>query len=247
MAGMSFNAARNPSMQAPANFYSGGLSGMGASNKSMQAPPSAVNITSPDVQEGKPKNKFLEMFNPSTQGGQIGIGLASELAGQVFGPKSPKLPDFSSLPSYQRMNTLSQQRPTGMDPNLEAAINRNLDQQFEGEMRNLRNIYKNARPGTDYTTDSAYQRDLAQLQNKQALSRADAMANATNESIQTQLMATDQEMQQLSQLAEMDISQIMLQLGMDSEEANQFKQTFSNIGSMFLQKGLGFDQFQAGV
>lgn len=179
---------------------------------------------------------IMNLFNPSTPTGKTGLGLGISALGNFIGPKSPKMPNLNELPSYQAMQRFSS-NPTPVDPSIADSINRGLSINDEEETRRIRDIYKNARPGTDYTTDSAYQRDIANLQRNQGLRRSDALANV-------QLQSNQQQMERLSQIANMDIYNIMAKLGMDAQEAEDFKRSFSNVGSMFLQSGLGLNSFQ---
>ena len=169
-----------------------------------------------------------DMFNPMTSKGQIGAGIGANVLGQFLSPKVSQ-PDFGQSSNYQALN---QFKGATLPPNVEALINRNVDIQNRQEMKRLTDTYKNVRPGSDLTVDSTYQRDLAELERRQTLNRSDAQAQALGQFNQ-------QEISRLSELAQADIFEIMAKTGMEAEEANNFKQTFSNIGSMFLQKGLG--------
>jgi len=186
------------------------------------------------------KTNFLDtIFSGGKENGLLGMGL--NLIGEFAGPKVGKVPDMSSIPSVQAMKNFNVRETQPLSPDVEGSINRSVDIEHAAQTKRLRDIYKNARPGTDYTTDSAYQRDLANLERSQTLNRSDAMANASMENMRIQLGANEQEMAKLSELAQLDIGTIMANLGMDAEEANSFKEMFSNLGQPFLQKGLGLD------
>ena len=175
----------------------------------------------------KKSGSFMDMFqNPLLQG----LGIMG--AGNFIGG-SPKLPSFNTpeVEAYKNFHA------GGISPEAEASINRTVDINQDQQMKNLRDTYKNVRPGTDYTTDSAYQMDLANLQRKQTLDRSDAIANAS-------LGFSQQEMQKASELAQLSIGEIMLRTGMEAEEASQIKQMFGNVGSMFMTKGLFPDAFK---
>lgn len=171
-------------------------------------------------------DKMFKGTNPQ----QMALGMGVNALGQFMAPKT-KSPNFNESPNVQALSQFQYDKLPG---NAEAAINRNLDIQFEDQMKNLRNVYKNVRPGTDYTTDSAYQRDLANLQRNQTLNRADALAGP-------QLQYAQADQQRLMELANTDIAQIMMETGMSSQEAEQFKQSFSNIGTSLIDKGMGKD------
>lgn len=173
-------------------------------------------------------NWLSKMFGKDTNVPQMAAGAGINALGQFMAPKV-KTPNFNSSPALQQLSNFEYNKLPG---NAEEAINRNLDIQFDSELRNLRNVYKNVRPGTDYTTDSAYQRDLANLQRQQTLNRADALAGP-------QLQYAQADQQRLQALAEADISQIMLETGMSAQEAEQFKQSFSNVGNMMMRDATG--------
>src|SRR3990167_4045153 len=214
------------------------FSGFKAPISTQAMSPRQYQVTQPQAQ-GSMGNIFGGLFNPSTQKGQMGLGLASNLLGQFAGPKTPKMPDIGNIPSVQAMRQFNPTSFKPLDPNLESAVNRGLDIEHEQQKKNLRDIYKTARPGTDYTTDSAYQRDLANLQRNQSLSRADALAGANSNWMRTQIGANEQEFSRLQQLANYDIESIMTKLGLDYAGAQKFKDTFSEIGDEFLSRGLG--------
>ena len=160
--------------------------------------------------------------------GRTGAGFLTQLFGQKAAPKVER-PDFSSVPSVQNYRNFS---GATLPTNVEGAINRSVDIQHEQENRRLRDVYKNARPGTDYLTDSAYQRDLANLERRQTLNRSDAQAMALSQFNQ-------QELEHLGSVADLDIGEIMYKLNLDAQEAEDFKNTFSKYGSMMVSSGLG--------
>jgi len=192
-----------------------------------------VETTPAQKSGGFGKSLLDTIFGEDANKGQIGAGILSNFAGQAFAPKV-NMPDIGGLQSVQNLRNFNN---SSLPKGVEDSINRSVDIQHREELKRLQDVYRNARPGTDYTTDSTYQRDLAELERKQTLNRADAQANAL-------LQFNQQEINHLSELAQQDIYTIMIKLGMDAQEAENFKQTFSNVGSMFLQSGLGLNQFK---
>ena len=85
---------------------------------------------------------------------------------------------------------------------------------------------------------------MAELQDSQGKRRVDSLAKYRFEFLGKQLQLSELELRQMSELAQMDISQIMLQLGIDAEAANDFKQTFGNLGQTMVSSGLGLNQPQ---
>ena len=234
-----FSGAKSPSMQPAYGASRGGASLAQsfqnmlpmAGNAGRMGPDGGGLGANPAQKTGGLGKSIMDLF--SGNGGQIAAGLAIPALGQAFAPKV-NTPDIGSLQSVQNLRNY---KNSSLPPGVEDSINRSTAINEEQQMRQLRDVYKNARPGTDYTTDSAYQRDLANLQRNQTLNRADAQANAL-------LQFNQQELSHLSELAQTDIYNIMIKLGMDAQEAEQFKQTYSNVGSMFLQSGLGLNNFK---
>ena len=199
--------------------------------------PSTSSVSIPGFSSnssGKKKSGFLDNLFPG--GSAQGIaGLAAPLLGNIFAPKSPSAPNLNSLSSVQALQNF---RPgNSVSPEYQDMIQRNTGKLRETKVRELQQLYHNARPGTDYLSDSAYQRDLANLDKG-------IQDNMADELTQAESTFSQQEQDRLSQLAQMDIYSIMAQTGMEAQEAEQFKEMFSNVGSMFLTnatKKPGFD------
>ena len=197
----------------------GGSQRMGAMTSPVSAGAGIANQSNPD----KPKNWMDDLF----PGGQTqGIaGLAAPLMGDLFAPKSPNIPDINSLSSVQALQGFKPGNSTS--PEYQQMIQRNVGQLREQKVRELQALYHNARPGTDYLTDSNYQRDLALLD--QGIQN-----NLTDELTKAEATFSSQEQERLSQIANMDIYSIIMQTGLDAQEAQQFKEMFSNVGNTFL-------------
>jgi len=58
--------------------------------------------------------------------------------------------------------------------------------------------------------------------------------NLTDELAKAEGQFSQQEQQRLSELAQMDIYKIMADTGLSAQEAQQFKEMFSNVGNTFL-------------
>lgn len=182
-----------------------------------------TGATAPET-SGKKGGGILDQLFPG--GGAQGVaGLAAPLLGDIFAPKSPSIPDFNSLGSVQAMQNF---RPgNSVSPEYQTMIQNNVKQLREQKVRELQALYHNARPGTDYLTDTNYQRDLALLDQG-------IQDNLTDELAKAEGTFSAQEQQRLSELAQMDIYRIMAETGMEAQEAQQFKEMFGNIGNMFL-------------
>jgi len=210
------------------NMFSMPLIGaLGQSNPASSMPVGlGTGVSGGDMDEttDKKKKNIWEQFFPG--GTTQGIaGLAAPLLGDMFSPKSPQIPDMSSLSSVQAMQNF---RPgNSVSPEYQDMIQRNVQQLREQKVRELQALYHSARPGTDYLTDTNYQRDLALLDQGIQDNLADELTRA-------EATFSSQEQERLSQLAQMDIYSIMAQTGLEAQEAQQFKEMFSNIGNTFL-------------
>ena len=181
--------------------------------------PGFENDTNPNK-----KNDWLSQLFPGGTASGI-AGLAAPMLGNMFAPKTPDIPDFGGLSSVQAMQNF---RPgNSVSPEYQKMIQNNVSQLREQKVRELQALYHNARPGTDYLTDTNYQRDLALLDQG-------VQDNLTDELAKAEGTFSAQEQDRLSQLAQMDIYSIMAQTGMKSQEAQQFKEMFSNVGNAFL-------------
>lgn len=165
--------------------------------------------------------------------GLAGLGIMG--LGQLLSPKV-QAPDFGNMQSVQNLQNWNSSASHPLDPNVAKSIQDSANIQNEQQLRNLRDTYKNARPGTDYTTDSAYQRDLANLNHQMSQNTSDAMANA-------QLSSNQQNLGNMTNLAGLDVGKAMTQYGQQAAQKQNFNQGFGNIGSMFLQKGLGMPNY----
>lgn len=182
---------------------------------------------------------LMSMFGGGGQSqmnpGMMGLGLGAMGLGQMMN-KPVKMPDFNQNPAVQSLNNWQNQANHPMDPNVAQAMQNTLNIQNEQQLRNLRDVYKNLRPGTDYTTDSNYQRDLGNLNRSMAMQGADAMAGQ-------QFNSNQQQLGNLSNMANLQVGGQMGQAAMDAARRQQQNQIFGNIGSMFLQSGLGMPNF----
>ena len=119
-----------------------------------------------------------------------------------------------------------------MPPGAEDMIKRSHEQVAEQERRNLRALYQNARPGADYLTDSAYIRDAANLDKALEQRLADELTKGG-------LQYAGTELGRQNDLIGYDQGQNMLQYGEDTQKADDYRKSFSNVGSMLTSSGLG--------
>ncbi len=201
----------------------GGNSTYGSANV-----PSGMGSYAQPTQSGA--GGFLNnIFPGSPAAGLTGLGIQG--IGSLLSPKL-KAPDFNGMQSVQNLQNWGNSASHPLDPNVEQSIQNSANIQNEQQLRNLRDVYKNARPGTDYTTDSAYQRDLANLNRNMQMNTADAMAGA-------QFKSNEQNLGNMTNLANLDAGKSMMEYEQKAGEKENFNKGFGDLGSMFLQKGVG--------
>lgn len=135
----------------------------------------------------------------AAKGATSGMGGMSSMIGPMMGmfgsslipnPTAPKLPDSFNKFAEMAQSGGPQISQTGSSAvsgvlntpyeqvsgdEQDAALH-GLNLQKEQETRQLQALYKNARPGTDYLTDSAYQRDSGQLNDRYARAQAETLS-----------------------------------------------------------------------
>lgn len=188
----------------------------------------------PQMQQGG-NNGVMSMFSKGQNPGMMGAGLGVMGLGQLLN-KQTKMPDFNQNQSVQQLNNWSSQANHPMDPNVAQAMQNTLNIQNEQQLRNLRDVYKNLRPGTDYTTDSNYQRDLGNLNRSIGQNNADAMAGQ-------QFKSNEQQIGNLTNMAQLGVGQQMGNANLQAQRQQNQNEMFGNIGSMLLQSGIGMPDF----
>src|SRR3990167_7590605 len=190
--------------------------------------------------------------------GSLALGLGKDY------PKIPELP--SSVESLRSLvsaggsplaqlaqSVLSSQLGQQYNPLSEEEIQaatRQLELDESKEIDALNDLYRNLRPGTDPSTDSSYRRDLQEIRDKYARAKTDQLATRTRETksifqdqqaraIQQSLGVSDSQIEQLMNLALLDVNKIAQQLQIDLQSAQNFKDVFTQLGSKLLMSSFG--------
>lgn len=253
-----FGATGSPNIVKPgiSNTFSGIVSPSGRGGGTTGT---NVGFGQPSTQPG---GGIFDMFKGllGHNGGQTAMGVGSLAAGLLKGyPKVPQTTDSleqlrSSISNGgSALGQFGQQKLQGLmgenfqpmsEPEIQASLRQLEQDQVQAEDQ-VRDLYRNLRPGSDPSSDAAFRRDLQEVQDQFARAKSDTVANRTRDlkqnfdqnrlsQIQTSLGASSQEMQQLTQLAQLDINQIMAQLGLDAQQAQIFKETFLDLGASLL-------------
>lgn len=203
---------------------------------------------------------FNSITNPSTLlgGGLLGLGLGKKL------PNAPPLP-----PSVEQYRQQSQAGGSPLGQQAQGVISQNLSKQFQplsqpeidAALKQLdeeqmwkeeytRNIYRGLGRSPDPIEDRQFNNDISAVQAEYGQRKADTLTNLTRQSenyfnqnqqanIQQAIGASNDQMRQLSEIAQLDVYQIAQQLQIDLAQAQQFKETFTNLGSQLVSSGLG--------
>ena len=183
----------------------------------------------------------------------LGLGLAG--AGQFLGPKTPQVPDFGSLPNVAKLQGslgksqteiggLATQRLTerlGSQFGVSDVEQSGIKRAFDNRRKELTSQFKNIRPNADLATDSAYRQAIFELDREESESMAGAQRASRQQQlgeIQAALGVDETQLNSLTQLAQLDVAQIMLQTGMDAQKSAEFKQAFSQLGGTIAGAGV---------
>lgn len=235
------------------------------------APPTPPPGTTPQLpatqapQAAQPPQGALEKFkaaftSPAAINSLVGAGVSG--IGDLLSPQQ-ELPDVNSLGSVQRfrdslgrplseLGSLAQSRLNerlsqgfgGLNTDIESGMRR----QFEERRRQTASQFKLFRPNADLATDSAFRQAMGEIDQLEAESIARAQQqelsrfeNRQTSDISTALGIDESQLSQLVQLANLDIAQLMQEYNMNRQEAQEFKDIFSNLGS-----GIASGGFQSG-
>ena len=138
-----------------------------------------------------------------------------------------------------------------------SAALRQLEKDKVRALEGVRETYRNARPGSSMDTDSTFRKDYQEVEQQYSQLAADTVANRTRDvksqfdqqrtqQIQLALGANESEMNQLMNIAQLDLVSVMKQLDLDAENARLFKETFLNLGASMLKPKSALDEFIAG-
>jgi len=186
--------------------------------------------------------------------------LGTALLGGGLLKQFPEAPDISAQTQQLRQQVgggpLGEQARGVLSQNLDrqfeplsdeeiTAVTRDIDRQEEEAKERVRETFRNVRPGTSELTDTALAQELRNVEREFAQLREDAIAGRTRTAedrfrsqqladIQTAIGASDQEFNQLAQIAQLDVNQIAQQLQLDIEQAQLFKETMLGLGQRAL-------------
>lgn len=233
-----------------------GLSSFGSNfGSAFNKNPNPVNSAAQSTGSG-----IMGLFNPKSI---LGAGLLG--AGLLKGfPKAPQNPQSINDLRTQVQgggSPLGQQAQSNLGGILSEKFNPLSDEEIKSAtaendrnkqlaIKRLQDVYANARPGTSYSEDGSYLKDVANIEHQYSQDNVNNVTNLTRnaqttfntrqqQAIQQSLGASDSQMSQLASLAQQDVNQIMTKLQLDYAAAVNFKQTFQNLGSNLLLSGFG--------
>lgn len=198
--------------------------------------------------------------NPLATAG-IGTSLLGLFAGKS--PKAPGLPQSAQDYASQvrgggsPLNQLATSKLTeglnqpfqAVSADEEAAATRQLEFDQQREEDQVRDLYRNLRPGSDPSTDSSFQRDLGNVNDRYARLKADTVSQLHRQVYNDyqgqqaqrigQAGGLDAQTQAaMQQVAQWDIDQIATQFGVDYNDAQQIKSFLMNEGQAIFNSQL---------
>lgn len=186
-------------------------------------------------------------------GGALGIG--------QLGGKAPTVPDFSEIDSVKALRQNAGQpnselgrlattqlsgRLTGEYGGLPSEVTSGVGDTFRRRRDEVTSQFKMYRPNADLATDSAYRQAITEIDKQESQTLAQMQMQDRNtfntqrgQDIAQALGVDAQTLQQLTDLAQLDVQQIAMQLGISAQEAQQFRQTFGTIAAELASSAVG--------
>lgn len=215
-------------------------------------------------------NKLKDMFKGK---GNLLTGLGIAGASQLFGsPDVPELPD--SVRQYQEMirnggSAINQQAQGALSAELsrpfeqvsqeeQDAVLREIERNQKQEEDQIRDLYRNLRPGTDPSTDSAFRRDLGEMNDRYAKTKADTVAQLRRQvsndfqanRIRQILAAQGIDQQQMTNLLtanQYDVNRTLQQLDIDDRDKQFLREYLFKFGGNVVANEMGSEPQSDGV
>jgi len=133
----------------------------------------------------------------------------------------------------------------GLDPNTQmsgfAQGDTFAQEQLTKDLQQFDANWKAIRPGADISNDEQYRKQRQDIIDKSGQSRIEARDAQQLEQMynymQTALNLDSSQMNQYIQLAQLEVDQLMIQYGLEAEEATRFKQMFADFGRTAMSGG----------
>lgn len=195
---------------------------------------------------------------------QLGTGLLG--AGLAWQP--PKFPNISQLSSVNNLRGLANSGGTPLNQQASGVVSGNLNKQFNPltsaeltaatseldrnkleDIKRLEDLYSSVRPGTDYTTDSTYKQDLANIERQYSESKANTVANRTRDAesnfnnfqLQNVLAArgfNQDQINAMTDIANLDVQEAMSKYNISYENVQNIKSVIQSLGGQLLLSGM---------
>jgi hypothetical protein len=209
--------------------------------------------------------KIWSGINPYQVGAGLGVSALGSMGSKtpqyelspMFGEATSRLlggqgiSELGSLGREKLMGNLNQGFESTPDAYYQAATSR-LNEAYDKAEKDFATQYKSLRPGANVENDSAYREGINKIRQDRARETSNIAADLDyrreNEyltrqaqNIQTALGVDEQTMQDYMALAQLDTERLAMNTGVSYGEAQQFKDIFGQLGSAFMQRGLGLD------
>lgn len=176
-----------------------------------------------------------KLFNGGGEGGsgagfnlgKTALGAGIPLIGNMFAPSAKEASKFNAMDSgifKDVYNRIKQGTTLKMTDDQRNAVLYNYNQQRDQELERLKGQFKALRPGADYLNDSDYQTSVNQI-------NQDYDQMASRDISLMEMGFTQEQTNQLSQLANLEVWQLAQTAGISAQEAMEFKQMLANLGT----------------
>ena len=174
------------------------------------------------------------LFGGGGGGGTMGSGSSGGGGGfgQILGQFLPQIVGQQTAPKVQQpnfntpgINAFKNFQPgASVSPAQQEMIRSNVNANSEIGRKELLDTYRSARPGFDPLTDSAYIRDNAKFDKQ-------VQDNLANELVNAGVRNDDYAYKKAQSLAEFDYQNAMRDFSESNQDANNYKQSFTNFGN----------------
>lgn len=250
------------------SFLTGG--GGGGGQPPVGSPQQASAAAAQQATGQAAQKSGLSLFG--LQGGDLAkLGIGAGLLGLSRGVDTPEVPSLVT-PRFQQ---LEQQAIAGEGPfgglaraDIDARLQVPIDQQIEKDLEDIKTFtaepfrqqrdlirqqFKQFQPGADVSNSSSLRNALAEVDRQEALALAGARSQVRDQVLQqrrfdvaSRLGVDENTLKQLVDVAQLEVSQISTQLGIDVQQASELKQQYQGLAFLFTQSALGTPTFGLG-
>ena len=151
------------------------------------------------------------------------IGGGTAVLGQFAGPKPTAFDPSQGMNVQELTQRIQSGKLVDLTPDQESAIVSQIQERKEIAIQSLKDRFKALRPGSDIENDSQFRSAVAELE-------AEFESQSALELLRMKLGLSQQQTENISQLANLDVFTLAREAQISEEEAAQFKQLMADLG-----------------